>query len=357
MKKKFSILCCGRIAETMASTVEKMEEAELYAVAARDLGRAKAFAEKHGFQKYYGSYEELAADGGSDLVYVASPHSHHEKLVKLCLEHGRNVLCEKPLTVNKGKAEGLFQMAKSRGLFLMEAMWTRFLPSIRKMRDLLDGGVIGEPVSLVASFGGNVQEDPRLNSPELAGGALLDTGVYLLTMAELVFGKEAEQIVSSVVKTEQGVDGLSTVIMKFPGGKQATLVDSIVCPLDNRAIIYGEAGYLELENFYRCQKISVGEIENPSGVGTVGNAKCGDIMRMYLDIDDNGIIQEAKFKTFGCGAAVATSSMATELVKGKTIQEALQVTNKAVMEALDGLPPVKVHCSLLAEEAIHASNT
>ena len=88
---------------------------------------------------------------------------------------------------------------------------------------------------------------------------------------------------------------------------------------------------------------NVGEMENPSGVGTVGNAKCGDIMRMYLDIDDNGIIQEAKFKTFGCGAAVATSSMATELVKGKTIQEALEVTNKAVMEALDGLPPVKVH--------------
>ena len=91
---------------------------------------------------------------------------------------------------------------------------------------------------------------------------------------------------------------------------------------------------------------NVGEIENASGVGTVGNAKCGDIMRMY---------QDCKFKTFGCGAAVATSSMATELVKGKTIQEALEVTNKAVMEALDGLPPVKVHCSLLAEEAIHAA--
>ena len=100
---------------------------------------------------------------------------------------------------------------------------------------------------------------------------------------------------------------------------------------------------------------NVGEMENPSGVGTVGNAKCGDIMRMYLDIDDNGIIQEAKFKTFGCGAAVATSSMATELVIGKTIEEAMKVTNKAVMEALDGLPPVKVHCSLLAEEAIHAA--
>ena len=100
---------------------------------------------------------------------------------------------------------------------------------------------------------------------------------------------------------------------------------------------------------------NVGEIENASGVGTVGNAKCGDIMRMYLDIDDNGIIQDVKFKTFGCGAAVATSSMATELVKGKTIQQALEVTNKAVMEALDGLPPVKVHCSLLAEEAIQRS--
>ena len=98
---------------------------------------------------------------------------------------------------------------------------------------------------------------------------------------------------------------------------------------------------------------NVGEIENASGVGTVGNAKCGDIMRMYLDIDeDTKIIKECKFKTFGCGAAVATSSMATELVKGKTIYEALEVTNKAVM---DGLPPVKVHCSLLAEEAIHAA--
>lgn len=100
---------------------------------------------------------------------------------------------------------------------------------------------------------------------------------------------------------------------------------------------------------------NVGEIENPSGVGTVGNAKCGDIMRMYLDIDENGVIRDAKFKTFGCGAAVATSSMATELVKGRTVRQALEVTNKAVMEALDGLPPVKVHCSLLAEEAIHAA--
>lgn len=100
---------------------------------------------------------------------------------------------------------------------------------------------------------------------------------------------------------------------------------------------------------------NVGEIENASGIGTVGNAKCGDIMRMYLDIDEQGVINDVKFKTFGCGAAVATSSMATELVKGKTVQEVLTVTNKAVMEALDGLPPVKVHCSLLAEEAIHAA--
>ena len=100
---------------------------------------------------------------------------------------------------------------------------------------------------------------------------------------------------------------------------------------------------------------NVGEIENASGVGTVGNAKCGDIMRMYLDVDDNGVIRDCKFKTFGCGAAVATSSMATEMVIGKTVQEAMKVTNKAVMEALDGLPKVKIHCSLLAEQAIHAA--
>ena len=101
---------------------------------------------------------------------------------------------------------------------------------------------------------------------------------------------------------------------------------------------------------------NVGEIEGASGVGTVGNAKCGDIMRIYLDIDnETRVIKDCKFKTFGCGAAVATSSMATELVIGKTIEEAMKVTNKAVMEALDGLPPVKVHCSLLAEEAIHSA--
>ena len=100
---------------------------------------------------------------------------------------------------------------------------------------------------------------------------------------------------------------------------------------------------------------NVGEIEDASGVGTVGNAKCGDITRIYQNIDDDQVIRDCKLKTFGCGAAVATSSMATELVKGKTVQEALEVTNKAVMDALDGLPPVKVHCSLLAEEAIHAA--
>ena len=100
---------------------------------------------------------------------------------------------------------------------------------------------------------------------------------------------------------------------------------------------------------------NVGEIENASGVGTVGNAKCGDIMRMYLDIDDNGIIQDCKFKTFGCGAAIATSSMATELIKGKSIEEALQLSNSAVVEALEGLPPQKIHCSVLAEEAVRAA--
>ena len=100
---------------------------------------------------------------------------------------------------------------------------------------------------------------------------------------------------------------------------------------------------------------NVGEIENADGVGTVGNSKCGDIMRMYLKVDDNGVITDCKFKTFGCGAAIATSSMATEMIKGKPVSEALKLTNKAVVEALDGLPPVKMHCSLLAEEAVKAA--
>ena len=125
--------------------------------------------------------------------------------------------------------------------------------------------------------------------------------------------------------------------------------------MENQVLNGGKKMYSDKVMDHFQNPRNVGEIENASGVGTVGNAKCGDIMRIYLDIDDNQVIQDCKFKTFGCGAAVATSSMATEMVKGKTIQEAMQVTNKAVMEALDGLPPVKVHCSLLAEEAIHAA--
>lgn len=108
-----------------------------------------------------------------------------------------------------------------------------------------------------------------------------------------------------------------------------------------------------MEHFTNPQ--NVGEIENASGCGTVGNAVCGDIMRVYLDIDENNVIQDAKFKTFGCGAAIATSSMATEMVKGKSLEEALKLTNKAVAEALDGLPPVKMHCSVLAEEALRSA--
>lgn len=113
--------------------------------------------------------------------------------------------------------------------------------------------------------------------------------------------------------------------------------------------------YAEKVMKYFMNPKNMGEIEGADGIGTVGNIKCGDIMRIFLDVDDNHIIKDVKFKTFGCGAAIATSSMATELVKGKTIEEALQITNKEVTEALDGLPPAKVHCSVLAEEAIHAA--
>lgn len=151
---------------------------------------------------------------------------------------------------------------------------------------------------------------------------------------------------NKIIKSFVFILSLLTYYEKY--GK--TVLKVIVHILERGFIMYSEK---VMDHFQHPR--NVGEIEDASGVGTVGNAKCGDIMRMYLDIDEDGVIQECKFKTFGCGAAIATSSMATELVKGKTVQEALQVTNKAVMDALDGLPPVKVHCSLLAEEAIHAA--
>jgi len=258
MKKlNFSILCAGNIAETMAGTVSKMDEVVPYAIAARNLDRAQNLTEKYGFQKAYGSYEELVGDDNVNLVYIASPHSHHYEHAKLCLMHGKNVLCEKSFTVNAKQAEELFQLAKSRNLFIMEAVWTRFQPFAEKLHEIIDSGMIGEPYALSASFGQNLTHIERIVSPELAGGALLDLGIYPLNFASMFFGTKIKRIESAVVKSDLGVDAQNSMTLVYEDGKMAILNSCFLCKMKNQGIIYGSRGRVELESFWHPEEIRV----------------------------------------------------------------------------------------------------
>lgn len=196
---KFGILAPGGIARKMAEAAGQIEEIELCAVGSRDYGRAKAFAEEWGFRKAYGSYEELAEDPEVELIYVASPHSHHYQHTKLCLEHGKHVLVEKAFTVNTAQAEELIGIAREKGLLLAEAFWSRYMPTRTMVEDLIAQGTIGEVKAVTADFGAPLSHVERLWNPELAGGALLDMGVYPLNFALLILKSEIKEIHSSAV--------------------------------------------------------------------------------------------------------------------------------------------------------------
>ncbi|WP_444659814.1 Gfo/Idh/MocA family protein [Caproiciproducens sp. R2] len=253
----FAILCAGNIAGKMAKTVSQMNEVTPYAIAARELSRAQGMADQYGFQKAYGSYGELVSDPDVDLVYIASPHSHHYEHARLCLEHGKHVLCEKPLTVNQKQAEDLFSLAESKRLFLSEAMWTRFMPFADKLREILDSGVIGEPLTMTVSFGQDLRHIERVVNPELAGGVLLDMGIYPLTFASMFFGSELSQVQSACVKTARGVDCQDSVTLVFQNGRMAVLNFTFLCPYENRAVIYGDKGHIVLDNFHMAQAVQI----------------------------------------------------------------------------------------------------
>lgn len=253
----FAILCAGNIAKKMAVTVSQMSEVVPYAIAARDLNRARDLADEFGFCKAYGSYKELVNDDNVDIVYIASPHSLHYEHAKLCLEHGKHVLCEKAFTVNRQQAEELFHLAKSKNLFIMEAMWTRFLPFAAKLHELIESGLIGNIHTITSSFGADFTDVERIINPELAGGVLLDLGVYSLTFASMVFGTEIEKIESACVKSDRGVDLQDSVTIVYKSGQMAVLNFSGLCKLENQARIFGEKGYILLNSFWKSETIQV----------------------------------------------------------------------------------------------------
>ena len=259
---KFAILAAGGIARKMAEAVTGIEKAgtvriQKYAVASRDLSRAEEFAKEWGFEKAYGSYEELAADPEVELVYVASPHSHHYEHAKLCLEHGKHVLVEKAFTVNAAQAEDLMKLAREKQVLLTEAIWTRYMPSRKMIGDLLESGIIGKVSSMTANLGYPLMVVPRLVQPELAGGALLDLGVYSITMALMLFHEEITDVVSAAVFSPEGVDWMNSITLTFADGKMAVLNSNMTARTDCRAIVNGDEGYMEITEINNPEEIRV----------------------------------------------------------------------------------------------------
>ena len=251
------ILGAGRIARKMAKTINQMENAVLYAVGSRTAEKAECFAQEFGITKSYGSYEELANDSNIDLVYIATPHSRHYEDCMLCLKNGRNVLCEKAFTANAKQAEEVLYYAEKQGLFISEAIWTRFLPMRFVLDEIIESNVIGEITSLTANLGYELSHKERLQKPELAGGALLDLGVYTINFAIMALGGDIADIKSSCTKNEYGVDKTNSIIMTFADGKTAVLHSNAAAATDKTGNIYGSKGRIEFQNINNCEGIRV----------------------------------------------------------------------------------------------------
>ena len=260
---KFAILGCGHIATKMATAVKTLETrgmgVECYAVASRDEAKAEAFAKEFGFKKSYGSYEELAADEAVDLVYIATPHSCHHEFAKLCIEHGRNVLVEKAFTANAKLAADVLSLAHDKGVFLCEAMWTRFLPALATIRGWINDGRIGNVETVEADFSMMLSDRERMREPSLAGGALLDVGIYSLTFADLFLGErkmadgtvlrnEIASVDCKCIKFKTGVDATDWINIVYENGQRAYLKSSMVSPTHNEGVIYGTAGQIRVQN-------------------------------------------------------------------------------------------------------------
>lgn len=254
---KIGILGAGNIAENMANTLNGMEDAEFYAIGSRSQEKAEQFAKKFGAEKAYGSYEELVRDPEVELVYIATPHSHHYEHAKLCVEHGKPVLCEKAFMANAKQAREIYELAEEKKVFITEAIWTRYLPSRKMIDEVIASGEIGEVTFVSANLGYDIREKDRLMKPELAGGALLDVGIYPLTFISMVLGNDIQEIISTCTKTESGVDEQNAMIFKYENGVMATAHSGMLAGTEQYGIVYGTKGYLIAENINNVTGIKV----------------------------------------------------------------------------------------------------
>ncbi len=267
MKIRWGIIGLGSIADSFAHALMAVEEGELVAVASRSTEKAIEFGKKFnvGVEKCYGSYESLVCDSDVDVVYIAVPHVFHKELSILSLKHNKAVLCEKPVAMNLSETEEVIKLAKEKNLFYMEAMKTRFLPVIKKVKNMVDSGEIGEVMLIKADFGFNSEFDPsgRLFNKSLGGGALLDVGIYNVSFSTYIYEELPETIYSNLLKASTNVDLNVSVCLTYSNGRQANLYSAINLDTGCEAIIYGTKGKIRIPRYHRADTayITVDNIE------------------------------------------------------------------------------------------------
>lgn len=256
-KLRVGIIGAGWIADKMAEALSPLDEAEVLAIASRSLEKARQFADERGISRAYGSYEELVEDPDVDLVYVATPHSHHYPHARLALQHGKPVLVEKAFTANAREAEALLTLAHERHLFITEAIWTRYMPLSMKVKEIMDSGIIGEPRILTATLCYEMEQKERIIRPDLCGGALLDLGVYVLNFARMYFGTDIVRTVTNCHLGPSGMDMMESISLSFRDGRMANLQAGCLTLNDRQGIISGKEGYIRIDNVNCPERIEV----------------------------------------------------------------------------------------------------
>lgn len=257
---KWGIIGTGNIAHQFATGLQAVDDAELVAVASRTQERADKFGDEFDVARRYDSYEALANDADVQAVYIATPHTSHKDNTLLCLNHGKHVLCEKPFAVNKSQAQEMVDLAREKNLFLMDAVWTRYFPIMIKLRELLAEGVIGDVMLVQTDFGfrmGSVMPEHRLFNPDLAGGALLDVGIYPVQLASMIYGKQPKDIVSHVTLGETGVDELSVSVFKYSDYEMATITTAIRMSTPHETRIMGSKGIISIPDWWHPTEMTV----------------------------------------------------------------------------------------------------
>jgi predicted dehydrogenase len=255
-KMRVGIIGAGWIAEKAAITLNGLTDCEAYAIASRSKEKAEAFAEKWKMRKAYGSYSELIADPSVDLVYVATPHSHHYDVTREALMAGKPCLVEKAFMANYRQAKEIVSLARERKVFLAEAIWTRYQPVVAMMRELISSR-IGTPKLLTATLGYSMGDKPRIMRADLCGGALLDLGVYALNFVRMFFDADILRITSQCVKSQTGMDLTNAMTLTLSNGVLCNLQSSAACVGDNIGVIAGTDGNLIIDNINNPQKITV----------------------------------------------------------------------------------------------------